>query len=601
MNKYINIINNIRREMELENITYYIITKLDYHQSEYVSEYFEAINFTCGFSGSNAVALVTMQDFVLWTDGRYDVQAAEELEGLDAQIYITSMEGTPTIVDYLMKNVSEIDAIGFDGRVMSALMGEIIEKITIKRKCRFIYDVDLISRVWTDRPEFVFNKIFILEDKYSGMSCTDKIVKVQRKLAKIKRDFLVISKLDDIMWLFNIRGRDVPYNLIAYSHCIVTQDNIYLYIKKEIQDVEIMSYLQKNNVTCIDYDEFETELRKFARVNEGKRGIIDFSGVSYATRKVLEASCKIKNESSPTNMYKAIKNEEEIKNLKNVYLLDSVILTKFIYWVKNTDFDGGNITEMDISKKMYEMRSEAEGFIDLSFETISAYGANGAKMHYSVEDESALRIKNEGMLLVDSGSQYLGGTTDVTRTIALGPLDDNIKEMYSACISGMLRLQNSTFIKGCTGRNIDILAREPLWKLYSDYKCGTGHGIGYMLNVHEGPHAIRYKYNSSEIETIFQEGMIVSNEPGVYVEGKYGIRVENIMRCIYKNSVASDTYLGFSPLTYVPLELEAIDRRYLTSEDIVNINEYNKLVKNKLSEYLSKDEKKWLDEATREL
>ena len=594
-NVHIERIKNFQNKMAEYKLDYYILTNSDFHQSEYVCEHFRTIEYISGFTGSNGTILVTLDKVYLWTDGRYDVQVKEELSGLDIIIYITSVKNTPSLLEFMHDNISSNSTIGFDGRIINAYLGNILKEISTKKNSEVTYDIDLIDEIWEDRNEIKFNKITILNKDLSGVTYEDKLNLVREKMVQEKADVLLISSLDDIMWLFNIRGCDIKYNLVALSHCLISKEEAILFVNENVQDKEFVEYCKNNHIDYINYECFHDYISEFFNKNKLKRCIIDYNKVSYATYKKLENEACIKDVASPTLLMKSKKNNVEIENLKKVYLIDSILITKFIYWVKTTDFDINKMTEYDIQEYLLKMRKEIAEFIDLSFETISAYGENAAKMHYSADKSNSLQVSNKGMLLVDTGAHYYGGTTDMTRTMVLGDVDEDVKKMYTATVAGMLRLQNAVFVKGCTGRNLDILARGPLWKLHSDYKCGTGHGVGYMLGVHEGPQAIRYQYNKSLTEFALDEGVVISNEPGVYIEGQYGIRIENIMRCVNDGSVGGDDYMRFESLTYVPIDLEAINKKYMTSEDIDNLNSYHSKVREIIRPHLNEEEKLWFD------
>ncbi|MFI3200852.1 MAG: aminopeptidase P family protein [Eubacteriales bacterium] len=598
MNQYQLRIQELQREMEVCGLHYYLVQTADPHQSEYIDKHYKAREYLTGFTGSNGTLLVTRTEAIMWTDGRYDVQAKLELEGSQIILYITNQEKTVTLPDYLKKSLHEGEIIGFDGRIVSAYFGNMLQKLAKKLQGEVNGTFDLVSLIWKNRPNIEFQELFCLPKEHIEDTCKEKCALIRKNMQEKACSYFVLSKLDDIMWLLNIRGRDVPHNLVGYAHIVMNQETIILYSRRSKHTEKFQVYCDEQEIICREYEEFEEAIACL----EIKEGLvwIDPKSTTFTILHYLNSKNQLYQKTNPTLLPKSLKSNTEIKYLKETYEKDSVVMTKFLYWMKHI-LPMKEVTEYTAGMYLDNLRREVEGFIDYSFDTICAYGEQAAMMHYMADATSCKVVKQEGMLLVDSGAHYYGGTTDVTRTIVLGELTKEQKKHYTLVVAGMLRLQNAVFIKGCTGRNLDILARNLLWKELLDYKCGTGHGVGYMLNVHEGPQGIRYQYNQGEEETVFLPGMVTSNEPGVYLEGAYGIRIENIMVCKECAEQRNDTFLCFEPLTLVPIDLDGIDVTYMAEEDRKNINEYHKMVYKKISIHLEDKELEWLKEVTREI
>lgn len=598
MNQYQVRIQEMQRALIEHELHYYIVQTADPHQSEYIDNYYKGLRYLTGFTGSNGMILVTRTDAILWTDGRYDVQAKLELTGSGITCYITNQPNTTTLPQYMEATLQTGEVIGFDGRIISAYFGNMVKKLATKFQCTVNGTHDFVKLVWNDRPNIDFQELFILPKAHIEESSQDKCHTIRKAMRDKDCSYLVLSKLDDIMWLLNIRGRDVPHNLVAYSYVIMNQERVIFYSRISKHTSEFQFYCQEQDIICREYEEFEQDVEHLEI--ESGRVWVDPQCIAFSVLDNLEKKVKLYKKANPTTLLKSMKTETEIKFSKEIYKNDSVVMTRFLYWMKHI-LPTVEVTEYTAGKYLDSLRSEVEGFLDYSFDTICAYEENAAMMHYTAKENSCKIIESKGMLLVDSGAHYYGGTTDVTRTVVLGELTVEQKKHYTLVVAGMLRLQKAIFIKGCTGRNLDILARSPLWNELLDYKCGTGHGVGYMLNVHEGPQGIRYQYNQTVEEAVFKPGMITSNEPGVYIEGAYGIRIENIILCKLYEERNNDTFLCFEPLTLVPIDLEGILVEYLTEEDRKNLNQYHELVYKEISPYLDTDERTWLQEVTRQL
>ena len=593
-------LNALKTLMKQKNIDYYLIPTGDYHGSEYVSEYFKVREFFSGFTGSNGTLLVGHNETCLWTDGRYFIQAEKELDGTGILLQKTGEKDVPTIGEYLNEHLLEGETIGFHGQVVTAAFGRKLEETLKEKGINISYEEDLADGLWIDRPSFKQNEIYVPEDEIGlfGKSTVCKLQEVREKLKAAKTTALVLSKLDDIMWLFNIRGKDVECNPVAFSFAIITLTEAYLFVGEKVISGNLLVKMQKDGVLIKPYDTFLNSLKT---LNLGEKVWICENSTPYAVYKCF-AEKNLFLHANPTEILKAIKNETEIQNIRDFYIKDSVAVTKFIYHMKKEReriSQGKYMTEYDAMLLMDGFRQEISGYLDKSFTTISAYGENAAMMHYEARKDECSELKSEGMLLVDSGGQYLGATTDVTRTFAMGNVTDEMKAHFTKVAQGMLALSNAKFMYGCTGRNLDILARLPLWEMGIDYKCGTGHGVGYILNVHEGPQNIRYRYVEGIGEAVLEEGMLVTDEPGVYLQGQYGIRTENVL-LVQKDFESKDgQFMKFETLTFVPIDLELIDVKYLDEKTKDYLNDYHRQVYEKVSPYLNEEEKNWLKENTK--
>ncbi len=594
-------LSNLRKSMEKEGIDFYIMPTSDFHNSEYSADFFKVREYFCGFDGSNGTLVVSRDEAGMWTDGRYFIQAENQMKGTGVVLYRMLEPGVPTITEYLKENVKDGQTVGFDGRVIPTSFGEGLEKDLSFKKVNFKFEKDLAQEIWTDRPALPCHDMYVLSDELCGMSFAEKLALLRAKMKEYGTKVHILSKLDDIMWLTNLRGNDVECNPVALSYAFITEDEFTLFVQEKEVTAEVKSYCEKVGISLKDYH----ELISFIESCDIKGDVLfDKRNTNFLTYKALvkktgEAGVKLRNEKDPTETMKASKNETELRNIREVYLRDSAALTKFIYWVKK-NVGKTPMTEYSAAMKLDGMRAELPGFIELSFPTISAYNANAAMAHYEATEDNTAHVEAKGLLLVDSGATYMGGTTDVTRTIVVGEISNEIKRHYTATLAGMLRLAKANFLEGCTGKNVDILARSPLWDMGIDYKHGTGHGIGYMLNVHEGPQNIRWRFTPGQNEAPLAPGMIVSDEPGVYIEGSHGIRIENILEVLAGEEGEYGRFLHFGHLTYVPVDLEAVDKQYLSDTDIKNLNEYHAQVREKLMPLIEEDEiKEWLKEATR--
>ena len=591
-------IENIRDLMKEKNIYAYIVPSSDYHQSEYVGDYFKSREFMSGFTGSAGTLIISMDEAGLWTDGRYFIQAEIELKDSGIKLFKMGEEGVPTIEEYLLEKLPKNSTLGFDGRVMSVKEGQSLANKLAFKGINIEYKYDLVNDIWEDRCSLPTEKAFLLGVEYSGEGFSDKLSRIRAVMKEKKATTHILASLDDIAWLFNIRGRDVKSNPVVLSYAVITIDSVYLFIDKNKIGKDIRAELSKENVQIKGYEEVYEFIKN---IDENEVVLIDTSKVNYAIYNNIPSNVQKIEERNPSILFKSIKNEIELKNIRNSHIKDGVAFTKFMYWLKN-NIGKIEITEISATQKLEAFRREQDKFIEPSFSTIAAYKDHAAMMHYSATEESNYKLEPRDLFLVDSGGQYFDGTTDITRTIALGPIPENVRKDFTNVVRGMIRLSKAKFLYGCRGYNLDILARGPLWEEGIDYKCGTGHGIGFVLNVHEGPNGFRWKVREDiDDSCILEEGMVTTNEPGVYVENSHGIRIENeiVVRKAEKNEYGQ--FMDFEVITFAPIDLDAIDESLILKDEKVYLNNYHKQVYDKISPYLNEEEKQWLKTYTREI
>ncbi|WP_336004637.1 aminopeptidase P family protein [Fusobacterium polymorphum] len=578
-------IEEARKVMKKYKVDAYIVTSSDYHQSEYIDDYFKGREYLSGFTGSAGVLVIFKDEACLWTDGRYHIQAEKQLKGSEVKLFKQGNLGVPTYKEYIISKLAENSKIGIDAKI---LLSSDVNEILSKKKYKIV-DFDLLEEVWDKRKKLPDGKIFILEDKYTGKTYKEKVKEIREILKEKGADYNIISSLDDIAWIYNFRGDDVQHNPVALSFTIISKKNSILYIDKNKLDDKTQKYFKDNKVEIKEYFEFFEDIKKL----KGNI-LVDFNKISYAIYEAISKNTLI-NSMNPSTYLKAHKNETEITNTKEIHIQDGVAIVKFMYWLKN-NYKKENITEFSAEEKINSLREKIEGYIDLSFSTISAFGKNAAMMHYSAPEKNSTKIE-DGVYLLDSGGTYLKGTTDITRTFFLGKVGKEEKNDNTLVLKGMLALSRAKFLFGATGTNLDILARQFLWNVGIDYKCGTGHGVGHILNVHEGPHGIRFQYNPQRLEV----GMIVTNEPGAYIEGSHGIRIENELLVKEACETEHGQFLEFETITYAPIDLDGIVKTLLTKEEKQQLNEYHSEVYKKLSPYLNKKEKEFLKEYTKSI
>ena len=578
-------IEKARKVMEKYKVDAYIVTSSDYHQSEYIDDYFKGREYLSGFTGSAGVLVIFKDEACLWTDGRYHIQAENQLKDSEIKLFKQGNLGVPTYKEYIVSKLAENSKIGIDAKI---LLSSDVNEILSKKKYKII-DFDLLAEVWDKRKALPNEKIFILEDKYTGKAYKEKIKEIRKVLKEKGVDYNIISSLDDIAWIYNFRGDDVQHNPVALSFTVISEEKASLYINKNKLNEEAKKYFKDNKVEVKGYFEFFEDVKKL----KGNI-LVDFNKISYAIYEAISKNTLI-NSMNPSTYLKAHKNEIEIANTKDIHIQDGVAMVKFMYWLKN-NYKKENITEFSAEEKINSLREKIEGYIDLSFSTISAFGKNAAMMHYSAPGKKSAKIE-DGVYLLDSGGTYLKGTTDITRTFFLGKVGKQEKIDNTLVLKGMLALSRAKFLFGATGTNLDILARQFLWNVGIDYKCGTGHGVGHILNVHEGPHGIRFQYNPQRLEV----GMIVTNEPGAYIEGSHGIRIENELLVKEAYETEHGKFLEFETITYAPIDLQGIVKTLLTKEEKQQLNEYHSEVYKKLRPYLNRNEQIFLRRYTKEI
>lgn len=583
----------LRSLMKQNGMDAYIIPSSDPHQSEYVAEHWKARAWISGFTGSAGTVVITMNDGGLWTDGRYFIQAEKQLEGSGIRLFKMAQPGVPTYTEWLLDTLKGGGCVGFDGKLFAASKVREMNELFNKKGIKINKEHDLIDCIWKDRPEVPANPIIIHDVKFAGKSAKEKLDEVRAEMKKKGAGFYVISSLDDIAWLLNIRGNDVLNNPVVTSHVIVAMNEALLFIDERKVDEDAVKELSLSGIKVLPYESIEEHI---SRIASKETILLDGDRVNSKLYDAINKDCKKVEEPNVTTKLKSIKNDVEIKNLRRCLVRDGVAMVKFLYWL-DENIGKTEITEISASDKLEELRSQQDYYMGLSFDTIAGYKEHAAMMHYKATKESDYSLKAEGMLLVDSGGQYLDGTTDITRTIVLGKLTEEEKRDFTLTLKGNIALSRAVFLHGSTGSNLDILARLPLWEQGIDYKCGTGHGVGFFLNVHEGPQGFRQTPNNITME----KGMIVTNEPGVYKEGKHGIRIENMLLVVEGQETEFGQFMGFDAITYCPIDLDGVEPSLLSDNERQWLNDYHKKVYDELSPYLNASEKEWLKRETREI
>lgn len=584
----------LQEAMKEQGIDWYLIPTDDYHQSEYVGEYFKERKWVSGFTGSAGTFVAGQNEAYLFTDGRYYVQAEKELASSGITLMKSGLTGVPSPEEFILEQAKEGCIAAFDKRVVAAENGELLKK-GLEKRGAILKDADLVDALWQNRPARSRQTIYVLEEKYAGEKPEDKLARVRKELAEKEARAHVLTSLDDIAWLYNLRGSDVANSPLFLSYTYLTMEEAFLFIQREALTEEAKAQLQKAGVQIKDYD----DIYEFLSGRDESPVLLDYRAVNSKVVDSFKETVELVKGNNPTRLMKAVKNPVEIANLRKSHIKDGVVMTKFIYWLKHLDLENAEITEITGSDYLDEMRRQTENCTDLSFTTIAGYGANGAMMHYSAKPESCAVLKPGNFYLVDSGGQYLEGTTDITRTMVLGEISQEQKKHYTAVARGMLNLMGAKFLEGCKGINLDILARGVMWEMGIDYQCGTGHGVGYYSNVHEGPNCIRWKSRVDMDDCELKPGMITTDEPGIYLPGQYGIRIENELLCVAAEENEYGRFLVFEPLTYAPIDLDGIDPVYMNEKEKRLLNDYHKLVYDTISPYLTEEEKDWLLEYTK--
>lgn len=588
-------LEKLRSLMKAENMNYYVIPTDDFHGSEYVGDYFKTRAWISGFSGS-AGTLVIGEDFAgLWTDGRYFLQAAQELEGTGIDLMKMGEAGVPTIIEYLKEHMEEGMTLGFDGRCVSAGFVEALKAALGDKGIHISYEKDLAGEIWEDRPALSRKPAWFLEDEECGASAKEKIAAVREEMKKKGAESLLLTSLDDIAWLLNMRGADIKYNPVVLSFCLITEKEVRLFIQRGSLNAEQEIKFVMNGIYLDKY----LNVYEFIKSLSVKNIWLNDQKTSYAILENIPKEVEVIKGMTPVAYTKCLKNAKEQENMRKAHLKDGVAMTKFMYWLKK-NVGKTEMSEISVAEKVKAFRKAEEGFVEESFETICGYGPHGAIIHYGATEESNVNIFPEGLLLVDSGGQYMEGTTDITRTFAMGEVSEQAKKHFTMVLRGNLNLGAVKFKEGCTGENLDMIARAPFWAEGLDYNHGTGHGIGFVLNVHEVPGRIMWKKRDGYGENEpLAEGMIVSNEPGYYLEGQYGIRLENLILCKKAEKTEYGQFLNFETLTLVPFDLDAVDVSLLNCKEKQLLNDYHSRVYTEISPYMTEEENEWLKEATR--
>lgn len=585
----------LRARMRERGIDAYLVPTADFHESEYVSDHFKCREYLSGFTGSAATVVVTMDEAGLWTDGRYFVQAAKELEGSGITLFRMGQEGVPTVMEYIGTHVPAGGILGFDGRVVNRRMGEELKAAMAKKNACVACDMDLVGEIWENRPALPGGPVWVLDMKYAGKTAAEKLRALREDMEKAGAGVHILTTLDDIAWLLNLRGNDIECTPTFISYMMVTAERAVLYINEDKLDENVRAYLAGEGVRTAGYGEIYKDAAKL----HGETVLLEKEKVNYRLCDCIPEDNAVISRMNPTSLRKAAKNPVEVENTRRAHIKDGVAVTRFICWLKK-NIGKIPMDEILVDEKLTEFKKQQEGFLGLSFKTIAAYGSNAAMCHYKADEKNCRALEPRGFLLVDAGSQYLEGTTDMTRTIALGPLSKEESECFTLVLCSMLRLADAKFLHGCSGMNLDYVARELFWRRGLDFNHGTGHGVGYLSGVHERPNGFRWRVVPERQDSaVLEEGMVTSDEPGLYFEGKFGIRTENLLVCLkdYKNEYGQ--FMKFEHLTFCPIDLDAIDVSLMEPRDKELLNEYHRAVYEKISPYLDGEEKEWLKEATR--
>lgn len=568
----------------------YIIPSTDPHISEYVAERWKSKNWISGFTGSVATFVVSKHKSGLWVDSRYWLQAENELKDTEIEIFRLGKEGVPNFTDWIVENIASNSTIGYDGLVVPRNMDKSWRSIFNNNQLKVNSNYDLLEEIWENRPAIPREKIFIQKLDYAGQSREDKIAKVREQMSQKGADIHIIATLDDNCWLFNLRGRDVDFNPVAYFYSIITQDTAEIYIYEDKIPSDVRTELEKSNIKVFDYERI---FEKVKNLEQGKKVYIDPARINAGLSDLIPNYCPIIEGMNLTTMMKAIKNATELEGMRRAMKRDCLAMVNFQYWLEN-NIEKEEITEISASKKLYDLRSKSDMFFGESFGTIAGYLGNGAIVHYSSTPASNLKLEPKGFFLLDSGGQYYDGTTDITRMFHLGTPTEQEKTDYTLVLKGHIALNLAIFPQNTRGSQLDILARNNLWKLKQNYGHGTGHGVGCFMNVHEGPQNIRMDENPVAL----QPGMLLSNEPGMYRAGKYGIRIENLVNVIDAGETEFGKFYTFEVLTLCPIDTKPINKDLLTKEEIDWFNNYHKRVFDSVEKELSPDVRNWLAEKT---
>ncbi len=589
--KVVEKIKKVRDLMNFDNVSVYIVTSSDYHNSEYVGEYFETRKFLSGFTGSAGTLIVTEKEAVLYTDGRYFIQAEKELADSGISLMKMGLESTPSVETFIKKHLQEETYIAVDTKTISAKDGVTYARLATECMGLGVISRDYAGEIWENRTPISKEPAFELDIKFAGESRKDKLQRVREYMIQTGAESHILTTLDDIAWLLNIRGNDIAYNPFVLSYFYMNDGEAVLFADADKFSDELVELLAKDGIVLADYNSFE---KYISELTVGEKLLYDFGKINYSVYSAMGDDVVRIEKENPEILMKAVKNPVECENERRAHIKDGVAVTKFIYWLKNNVLSG-NITEVSAADYLESCRRVQEGYIEPSFSTISAYNENAAMMHYNPYIGECARLEASGILLVDSGGQYYEGTTDITRTIALGCVSRQIKEHYTAVLRGMLNLSDAHFLKGCIGLNLDILARGPLWEMGLDYRCGTGHGVGFLSGVHEAPNGFRWKKVPERDDgCVLVQGMITTNEPGVYIEGSHGIRIENELLTVSDRVNEYGEFLKFETLTVVPIDMDLVLLEKMSQRELDLLKKYQKKVYDTICSYLESDEKAWL-------
>jgi len=584
-------IEALREVMQREHLAAFLFPSTDPHQGEYVPDHWKGREWISGFNGSAGTAVVTMTSAALWTDSRYFIAAEEQLRDTEFQLMKLKMPGTPTIPEWIGKECGAGAEVGVDGMVNSAnAVKDLIADLRRQGGITLRTNFDPLSLIWKDRPAIPMNHVEIYPIKYAGEGTREKIARIRKALREKHADGMLMSALDDIAWTLNLRGTDVHCNPVFVSYLLISSKDVTLYINKVKLTPEVEAYLKAEGIAVAPYEDVAKGLKDYFEYNI----LLDPDEVNYTLYK--QVTREIVEDESPVKRMKTIKNSTEIAGFKSAMLKDGIAMVKFLHWLDKWKEEGGKrkeITEISVDQKLTSFRAEQPLYRDISFDTIAGYQAHGAIVHYEATPETDIPLKPEGFLLLDSGAQYLDGTTDITRTIALGPLTEEQKRVYTLVLKGHIQIELCKFPSGASGTQLDILARQALWREGLNYMHGTGHGVGTYLNVHEGPHQLRMEWKPAP----FVAGMTVTDEPGIYLEGKFGVRIENTLLITPYKETQFGQFLQFESLTLCPIDTTPIIKELLLQEEIDWLNQYHQKVLATLSPHLNDEEKEWLKEA----
>lgn len=586
----------LRHLMKEKRIDLYLVPTADFHQSEYVGEHFKCREFMTGFTGSSGTAVFTQQEAGLWTDGRYFIQAEQELAGSGVTLYKMGEPDVPDIEEYISEVLPDQGVIGFDGRTIELKKGESYEEIAAEKQGSVVYTEDLVDTIWTDRPPLSEKPVFRLEEKYAGETTASKLKRIRKEIKSAGADTLLMTTLDDIDWLLNIRGNDVEYFPLLLSYAIIYEDCVELYADSRKFSAEILQSFQENQIRILPYDGIYETVKQFG---EQKVVFADPKRINYALYKNIPSHTKIVYGECPAVLMKSVKNEIEVENIRKAHIKDGIAHTRFMYWLK-TNIGKMEMTERSVSQKLEEFRKEQPDFLGPSFDPICAYREHGAIVHYTSTPESDVPLKPEGLFLSDTGGHYYEGSTDITRTVALGPISDTERLHFTTVAVSMLTLANVRFLYGCTGMNLDYAAREPFWRMGLNYNHGTGHGVGYLGNIHEPPIGFRWKFSPDDGQPL-EANMVITDEPGIYIEGSHGIRTENELLVCKGEKNEYGQFMYFEPLTLVPIDLDAIDVELMSAQEREWLNVYHQRVRELIGPYLPREEQEWLERYTRKI